>query len=104
MGGRLLEAGKRLPKREPGQTRCNGARPQALDSVTGPPVRAVSAWPPRRSRPLLLVGGHALDLAGKATRWLCYRVAIAGGQGVRRGTDRLPRLTAKGIAGTRDRF
>src|SRR5829696_4013447 len=32
--------------------------------MTGPLVRAASAWPPRRSRPLLLVGGRALDLGG----------------------------------------
>jgi hypothetical protein len=31
--------------------------------MTGPLVRAGSAWPPRRSRPLLLVGGRALDLS-----------------------------------------
>jgi hypothetical protein len=29
----------------------------------------------------LRAGGRALDLVGGATRWPCYRVAIAGGQG-----------------------
>ena len=53
---RLLEAEERLPKREPraaSRLDVTAAVAQTLHRVTGPPVRAVSAWPPRRSRPLL---------------------------------------------------
>ena len=66
---RLLEAEERLPKRE---RRADSMQRlhllQRYSLAAGSLVRAVSAWPPRRSRPLLFVGGHALDLAGEATR------------------------------------
>ena len=65
---RLLEAEERLPSAIRGPTRCNSCTYQIARLSTRSTSAGGFRLAPRRSRPLLLGGGRALDLAGEATR------------------------------------
>jgi hypothetical protein len=95
---RLLEAEERLaPARAASRADVTAAGAQALNSVTGPRVRAVSRSAPGGSRPLSLVGGRARDLVNRCNRVAVRARSYRGGSRVRRGRPPGPPVWLCGV-------